>query len=177
MKKIIILAIMLISSIANADDRYEQNAISNWKVSVKFSDSVIMRSKIALTSKHLLLFKQTLQNVERSFFEYYDMDRSRCKNEQVRIDVITEYELSNRMYFPGEDDYTDKDGVVLGRYFRHSNSLYIVPPFTKQYYWRRNIAHEMLHYFYDDCMVKFGDNDKEHAEIDRFLNTYNHLFY
>jgi len=177
MRFILVLMCMMIPTSIFAKDKYVENARPDWNTDTTINKVVKVKSQISLTKKQIELIRKTYRNAESKFFEYWKIDRRECSSDVVEVRIITEYELDNRTYFPGEDDYTDASGTVIGRYFRHSNVLYIVPPYPAKYYWRKDFAHELAHYFYDDCGIKFLSDYNEHIAIREFLNKHKRLFY
>lgn len=171
MKSCLIFLIILISNVCYAKDAYIPR--SNWKT-IFITNRAHIKSVKRLTDVQMAIIINTLGNIEERFFSYFDIDKKECQLNTVNIIIVrNHYILSDRNFFPNEDVYSDsKSGgskIVFGRYFSITNNLYIVPINLKKYYWRSNFAHELLHYFFDECNVIFNNINIEHKDIDNFL--------
>jgi len=123
------------------------------------------------------LINQTFNRAEREFFKFQRISGTQCGFGYLEVRIIREQDLDNRKYFAGEEAFSYDDNIVFGRYFKQTNILYVVPPYLGLYYWRKNFAHELMHYFYDDCGITFLNIDIEHKAIDQYLKINRRFFY
>jgi hypothetical protein len=184
MKKIFIFfAIMFMSLPSYSSNNFiMEGKEKDWHITLKLiNDNIILKSIAPITEKDISAFKAIYLKVKTKYFEYANINSITCKNKQLEIRIVTEQILDNRKYFPNEDTYATSGTIIFGRYFQYSNILYIVPPDFEKYYWENNFAHELLHYFRDDCeLVRETNNLKEHEIINisehkiinKFLNKY-----
>jgi hypothetical protein len=179
MKLYLILLIISISNICYARDAYIPK--SNWNT-VFVTDTAHIKSTKYLTNFQITIVVNTFEDTEKRFFSYFNIDKKRCRLNIVNIIVVENpHILNNKNIFPNEDVYSDnKPGeskIVFGRYFSITNNLYIIPINLKKYYWRSNFAHELLHYFFDECNITFDNINIEHKYIDNFLIDNQDIFY
>lgn len=182
MKKlwIIVLLGLLISSVGYARDAYTPG--KTWETIFKIGSEARITSAKKLTKTQIRIVRQTFNNTKTRFFKYYSVSEEMCRLDPVNIIIVKNYhELDDRRKFPQESVYSDKPGegnkIVFGRYFTITNNLYIVPVNLEKYYWRRNLAHELTHYFFDECDVEFNDIDEEHEYMYDFLRSNRDVFY
>ena len=175
--RLIFLLIILMPISSLAMDRFEENANPIWMTSVNLKDNVKLQSQIIFSESKIKFISEIFDLTKDHFFQFTEIDNKSCYNGKLIINIITEGDLDSRVYFPYEYDYSDGKLFVLGRYFRHSNVLYIVPPNLNIYYWRKTFAHELMHYFYDDCGIIFRNDDLEHKQIEKFMKVKSKWFY
>ena len=180
-KLIFIMLSLMIPCIVGAKDDYRK-ANTAWKTEFTVDTHVNVKSANRLGAKHIRLVRETYELAETKFLKFWLLEHDECKFIPLEVRIVeSEEELNSRLYFPGEDVYADKpeEGteIIFGRYYKLTNKLYIVPPYTSQYYWRKNFAHETIHYFFDECGIKFFSGEKEHKVIERFLLKYKRFFY
>ena len=175
MKKILIffISMMFVLTSANASDNFEtESNTKKWHTTLKLIDiNIILKSINYISENEISTFKIIYAEVKTKFFEYIKIDPAVCKNEQLEIRIVTEQILDNRKYFPNEDTYAGIDTIIFGRYFQQNNILYIVPMNFERYYWKNNIAHELIHYFRDDCGISTSIYN-EHEFIKKITNKY-----
>lgn len=165
----IILLIGMLGT-ANAADHFPKGSVE-WKTSTRVNRVIRLKSRWPLDNDQVRLFRSVYRDTKRLFHNHYDGFIRKCDALSVDVMVISRTDLSNKEYFPGEDKYSIPGETVIGRYFRSKNTLYIVYP--DKPIWKRDFAHELLHYFYDDCNAYFPSSTEEHRAIDQVLN-FNH---
>jgi len=87
-----------------------------------------------------------------------------CPNKKpLEIRIIGENVLRSKKVFveAGPHDF--------GRYFANVNRLYILPKFFDR---PEYLAHELAHYYYDECKIKLDNLEKEHIKVYRFQHFY-----
>lgn len=182
-KLIFIILALIIPCVVFAGDNYRNrktNAV--WKTEFTINTHVNIKSVNLLGAKHVSLIYKTYELTENKFLKFWRLKHNECKFGPLEVRIVKNHqELDNRTYFPGEDEYADLPGegteIIYGRYFRLTNRLYMVPPYVSKYYWRKNFAHELVHYFFDECGIKFVNDTEEHKEINRFILRYKRFFY
>lgn len=181
MKKMVFMILMFFPCLAIAEDNFTiffySEAGLKWKFEAKLAPGVKLHSRFKINRDQYRLVRKTYFVTKEKFGQYFNVDFNLCEKEDLRIRIISEEDLSNHKYFPNESDCTKAGWVVIGRYFRMSNVLYIVPPWPEKYHWRKNFAHELTHAFFDRCGMRFRNNDLEHKELHEFLKTYPKDFY
>jgi len=182
MRFVLTILLLFLSTNVFASDFYEYNVGSEWKVNEYINKHVLIKVapkiKFKNTLEKMQLINQTFNYVEREFFKFQRISSMQCEFGNLEVRIISEHDLSNNEYFPSEY-FVSKDGdfIIIGRYFEKTNILYVVPPYLGLYYWRKNFAHELMHYFYDDCGITFLNIDIEHKVIDQFLKINRRFFY
>lgn len=93
-------------------------------------------------------------------------ENSKCiPTNTLNMFVISEKEINDIRYFvqarPGH--------IIFGRYYKPNNELYITPEFFKV---PKYFAHELAHYFYDECGFIFKNNVAEEKRTYEFQNFY-----
>jgi hypothetical protein len=173
-----VILVSLLTSQAIAADHYNIYANNGWKTKFRVNNNLIVKSKYKLPKHKRLLLIKIYKQTEEKFFVFTGINPTSCVMEKGIIHIVSENDLDNQSYFPRERRYSlPESGLyVLGRYFRYTNNLYIVPPNLSEYYWRKNFSHEVLHYLYDSCKVEF-DKDEEHEQIHKFLSINSMYFY
>jgi len=170
---------MFISSSGHARDNYPD---VEWGSQFFITTNVNVSSVHKLNKRQKKIVKNTYKQTEAKFFQYWDIDREKCRLGPLTIIIVKGHkELDSKKNFPNENTYADKPGeggdIIFGRYYSYTNKLFIVPVNTGLYYWRANFSHEVVHYLFDECDIKFDSLEKEHVAIDMFLRDHRHLFY
>lgn len=158
--------VFLSPNISYALDHYDKHVdVSSW-YSYKIAPGTALFSANPLPKSKIRLYRITYRNVKREFFKYTGIRNKSCSY-NLNIRIVAVEELSDRVYFPYESDYTEGTLQVKGRYFRNSNTMYMIP---YEYYWnwKAKFAHELAHHFFDACGVRFVNNDVEHEAIHPF---------
>ncbi len=171
MRFILTILFLFLTTNVFASDHYEYCAGSKWKINEYINEEVLIRVdpgiKFRNPQEKIRFVKKTFNQVKRNFFKFHKIDDSHCESGHLEVRVISKQNLNNKIYFAGE--YFTGEKVfpqVIGRYFEKTNILYIVQ--LNEYYWEEYFAHELAHYFYDDCT----NINKEHKLIDQFLKIY-----
>ena len=175
--KLIILSLFISSTAYTAD--FFPRTETAWGDTAKVNNIIEIKSVYRIDNKDLKIIKRVFNITSNAFRQYYKVNINECDLEPLNMFILKSYkELDNKDYFPGEDEYTNPNSqvVMFGRFFRSTNNLYVMPVNTRDFYWERSFAHELLHYFYDECGMKFFNDINEHAEIDRFLKSYKVLY-
>jgi hypothetical protein len=174
MNKILIIICMFLTSTAIASENFR------WKMSKDISEEtgakITLKSVDSLNDEQIKGIKNTFNDVKVRFFKYYHVSPTDCSFDPLEIRVVkNSTDLSNERYFPVSSE--DRGYRIYGWYFPNSNELYITTPngWTK---WNRWFAHELLHYFFDDCgMADSAMGYKHnHEQIENFLDTYKTIF-
>lgn len=173
---IIIIFFMFLNPLY-ARDFFIEKARPVWKTNLNLNSKVEVKSKFKLKEIHKSLIKEVYEQIYIKFYEYMNINKDMCSNSNLNIRIISENDLDSRIYFAGESTFAKNGNIIFGRYFKYSKILYIVPPYERDYYWRSNFAHEMLHYLYYDCNIYFENIDNEHIHIEEFIKTYKRFFY
>lgn len=142
---------------------------SSFKTNFKVDKEVFVSSKFLISDTKLI--RSTYYEAKKSFFEFWGFSRDQCDLDNLYVYIVAEKDLINPRYFPGEK-LAPSGFIIYGRYFREKNKLYIVPPDLSIYYWRKYFAHELAHYFFDDCGIKFPNNYVEHKFLDKFIKYF-----
>jgi len=71
---------------------------------------------------------------------------------KLNIFIVDEKDINNPRIFSKKGS---AGKVIYGRYFRETNELYITPEFLEK---PEFLAHEMAHYFYDECRDEVEEN-------------------
>ena len=161
MKTIFIILTLLISNISLAQDNTTL-APMNWKYQENIKIGTIRSSlgKLTKSEKHTIISKYN--SIKESFFKFED--RMLCiVPPTLDLRIVSDIDINSDKYF----DVLSKPGYTFfGRYFRDEDVIYI----TKEaaLYHTALFAHELTHYFYDMCGVKFFSDDLEHDRIRMF---------
>lgn len=180
MNKILFILCMLFSTCAVAANA----PIFKWQMNANLGSGITLKSTVPLSQAQINLMKSTFDSAEEKFFEYFDVSRDICQYGPLEIRVMSNYEILNdKKYFPNLDpeSYAKSNEVIFGRYYRDENILYIIAPHSYIYDWKNNFAHELVHYFLDDCGrvihgEKLLNNKTEHEYVEKFLSTYRAVF-
>ena len=180
MKKVlIILCCLFIPVLGYSRDTYVQKKV--WGTEFKIGEMAYIKSAYKLDKKQIKIVEKTFNITKERFFKYYSSIEDICRLDPVNIFIVeNEKDLDNTKFFPNESVYSnglEGNKIVFGRYFVLSNNLYIVPVLLKEYYWRKNFAHELTHYFFDECGIRFKNDDEEHLYVDDFLRDNSDVFY
>lgn len=176
----LILALTLsIPGFVYAKDKYFRSNVV-WHRSVKLIQNIDVKSVSKLSKYDIYLMRRTYNITKKLFFLYW-YEENKCQLGQLKIKIVrSHYDLSNHEYFPEEYVYADLPdegtAIIFGRYFRVTNTLYVVSPNEIKYHWKRDFAHEILHYFFDECGVSFINNNAEHIKVYEFLNKHKATF-
>lgn len=171
---------MMIPVSANARDEYHKSGIS-WNQHITLRPNISVKSVPQLSKYDLQMMRKTYKLTEKLFFEHWYVKPKQCNLGKLKIKVVrNHFDLSNRTYFPDEAQYASVPGegtsVIFGRYFRLANTLYVVQPDDIKYWWRRDFAHEVLHYLFDECGIKFRNDNVEHKKVKEFLTEHKASF-
>ena len=134
-----------------------------WKTDEKI-ENIRIRSSLVLN-------KQKVEKIEKIYFNsrnifFNDFEDTTCNPNslgRLEIKIISAEMLRDRRYFRLA---TSRN---FGRYFSISNTIYIIHGvFSHPEY----LAHELAHYFYDECGIKFKNIDAEHVRVYKFQDLY-----
>jgi len=183
MKKIVIGIVIMLASLSATVKAYDHPKF-HWIASKNFGHGITLKSTEALSFSQIQLLKNTFDDTETRFFPYYNISRDSCEYGPLDIRVVKDYSvLNNKAYFPNLDkeSYAGPGERIFGRYFRDGNILYIIAPRPYVYDWKHDFAHELLHYFFDDCGrvvngAKIINNDDEHRFVNKFLDVFKLTF-
>ena len=82
---------------------------------------------------------------------------------RLEIRIINKKTLRNKDYF------FKAQSTNFGRYFPQYNTLYVIP---ETLYHPEYLAHELAHYFYDECGITFSSEVEEHRRVYKFEDFY-----
>jgi len=170
-----IVIIMLLSNVVYGYDAYEDKSNAVWNTRTNLSSNVVVKSIDTLTRKQIKLIRDVYDTAVEKFYTHYGVGK--CKVAKLDVRVIYEEELNSEIFFPNEYHSTESGKFIFGRFYRDSNVLYIIHMEQAEYHWKKYFAHELLHYFYNECNIKFRNNKDEHKEMEKFLYKYGNLFY
>jgi len=177
-KFLLALILMLMVPISvNAMDQYYKSGVT-WGQQITLRQNISVQSISPLSSHDLYVMNKTYKLTKQLFFSYWGLQQDQCCFGHLKIKIVrNHFDLSNYKYFPDELEYADPPGeggkIIFGRYFRLANTLYVVRPNEIKYYWKRDFAHEILHYLFDECNMKFYNDDAEHQKIYEFFRKHN----
>lgn len=161
MRLILIAIMLLISNVSLADDG---TLLSNIRWKYKQNTEIgTIRSSVGRLGK---IEKQTIitkyNDIKRAFFEF-EKGTLCIVGPTLDLRIISDIEINSTRYF---DMQSAPGYVFFGRYFREENILYI----TKEaaLYNTGELAHELAHYFYDVCGIKFLSDELEHDRVRMF---------
>jgi len=174
-----ILVVCMFNSVAYANDNYPD---IKWGTTFDIGAGVHVKSAYVLNKRQKQIVRETYTLTEQKFFKYWDINREECRMNHLTVIVVkSHHELDDREKFPEETAYADKPGegnnIIFGRYYTYLDKLFIVPVFTKTYFWRANFSHEVVHYLFDECGIKFKNLNEEHLIISDFLEVHRTIFY
>ncbi len=132
-----------------------------WPLTVKVSRDLVIRSYFSNFSKKDVI--GVARNYARSILNFYAFYGIECDLKPLEIRIISEGKMNDPKHFA----YIDP--VIYGRYFRENEHIYLTLEATKN---KKYFAHEMAHYLYDVCNMKFSSSKEEHKEIDKFLKDF-----
>jgi hypothetical protein len=130
----------------------------NWATQQELPNAVI-KSYTTMSKRALLIIQNELDSVERKFNSYYDID---CHPGPLEIRIIKLSWLNSSEYFV----WADPKYLVFGRYFGMRNVIYITPETFLDTY---TLTHELTHYLYDECNIRFKSEAQEHQKLDDFI--------
>ena len=183
MRVLLSMLCMLVAFNAYAGDKYEEKANPNWKIDRQLTkfDPVYIKVSDKVKVFSFRKFKTEYNMAMQRLFKFEAANVGQCKIDPLEIRVVTERDLNNEKFFPYEGSYTftrnnGKTTFIIGRYFPLSNTLYIVPHVpndgSEWVNWEAYFAHEVAHYFYDDCEMTFPGDPDAHNRIDKFTRKY-----
>lgn len=143
MGKILLLLIMALPISATPNFKWQtEYKVTHITIKSIYSDSHPGINKIYKHTKKL--FHEFEKNIH-------------CTERPLEIRVVSAKIMNNKDVFK---DFR-KGGEIFGRYFWRSNLLYITPEYKKK---PDYLAHELVHYFYDECALFRGtDLEEQHA--------------
>ena len=127
--------------------------------------SIIMKSTLNIGRKKMRKTASLYKDINKQFNSF---ENKNCQPRgTLNIFIINEKDINNSRYF--EKGSSGPDKIIFGRYFKTNNSLYITPEFFRvpEYF-----AHELAHYFYDECGFAFGSDMAEEKQAYKFQNFY-----
>lgn len=161
MKYILGLIIFLIPLSTNASHILPYKL--SWKTTTKL-ENLTIKSTFVLNKWRLEKIKKTFNRSKDIFFNKFEkLDCNTNQLNDLEVRLIDSKILRNKDYFyaAGPNDF--------GRYFSGFHTLYITDDmFDNPEY----LAHELAHYFYDKCGVKFKNDIEEHIKVYRFQDFY-----
>jgi hypothetical protein len=131
----------------------------NWRTQQDGVDLSI-RSYITLSPNKLHTIQEEVKATERKFGQHYHIQ---CSLRHLEVRIIRSSWLNSSEYF----DNIDAGYVVFGRYFGLAEVIYITPEIFANPY---TLDHELAHYLFHECNMSFDNDEKEHAELERFMN-------
>jgi len=162
MKVLLIILSLLISVVSLASD-YTTLAPIHWKDQEVIQPGIMLRSsKWNLSAADKELVRNKYMQIKKHFSEFENLGTC-LAHSSLDLRVISLSEINDPKYF----ELSSKNGYeYFGRYFRGVRVLYI----TKQSIWHdtNEFAHELAHYFYDQCGKSFLNDDIEHERIEQF---------
>lgn len=177
---LVLALMMMVPTSVNARDEYYKSGVT-WNQQITVKPNIDIQSVPLLSKSDIRTMHRTYKLTKKLFFRYWLVEPNQCSLGRLKIKVVrNHFDLSNRTYFPGEAQYADPPGegtaVIFGRYFRKANTLYVVQPDEIKYYWKRDFAHEVLHYLFDECEMKFSSDNMEHQRVHEFLQEHKSTF-
>lgn len=127
--------------------------------------NIIIKSTFKVSRKKIGKTINIYVNTRKQFnlFEGYN-----CKpSEILNVFIISEKAINNFKYF--EKGSSGPNKIIFGRYFKEDNYLYITPEFFRV---PEFFAHELAHYFYDECGFTFENDMAEEKRTYEFQNFY-----
>lgn len=130
----------------------------SWKFNDKIENMAI-RSVVSLDAGDTKTIQHEVANVRDAFFRHYNKE---CVLGSIEVRIITLNQMNSLRYFY----VVVPDGIIRGRFFGYNNIVYITQQALYDTYVLR---HELAHYMYDECGVRFDNDDLEHRELNEFL--------
>ena len=160
MRSIVIL-FLLISSVCFAS--YEPPREIQWKTNISVPN-VTIKSTFHLKKREIRKIQIIFDKAKYIFFNKFEKlscDTNRLNDLEIR--VISPNILRHKGYFyaAGPNDF--------GRYFSNPYTIYII---DDMFYNPEYLAHELGHYFYDKCGVKFANDKIEHVKVYQFQDFF-----
>jgi len=159
-------SLLVMLSLATAPLQYTNHILPfpvEWKTATYVSNHIRLKSTLKLERPQVKKIKNILGHINYLFFNEFEPDLRCADMGQMEIRIIRLSTLTNKKYFVAAR------ATNFGRYFSITNTLYIVPDMLKNPEW---LAHEMAHYYYDECRVKFKDARNEHLKVYKFQDLY-----
>lgn len=149
-----IIALSLFNSVHSID----------WKTDTKIFDSdVLIKSDRVLGRNKIIKIKRMMRKIEYTFLHQFEPGLECIELDKLEIRIIDKKILRSKKYFSAARPSN------FGRYFPTSNTLYIIHEFFDNPEW---LAHEMAHYYYDECDVHFSSIDEEHKKVYAFQDIF-----
>jgi hypothetical protein len=135
----------------------------SWKTD-KIVGKIKVKSTIKMKNWKTKRVEKIYYNAKSMFFNNFEnISCDPNKLGQLEIRIISADMLRDKRYFHLA---TPRN---FGRYFPSSNTIYIIyDVFNHPEY----LAHELAHYFYDECGVKFKNISAEHVRVYKFQDFY-----
>jgi hypothetical protein len=133
-----------------------------WRTDKVIGTDITLKSTLQLKDWRVKKIKQIYQNAEYLFFN--EFENTVCDElGSLDIRIISAAMLRDKEYF-----YLATP-TNFGRYFTISNTVYVIHEvFSRPDY----LAHELAHYFYDECGIEFKNDDAEHVKVYKFQDLY-----
>lgn len=96
----------------------------------------------------------TYEKASHLFFNEFEKDAPTCMLSDLNIKIVSPSILNDRKRF---NDYISQR-EVFGRYYWKYNALYIT---EEAFEHPEYLAHELAHYFYDECGMYRGTEEEE----------------
>lgn len=136
-----------------------------WKIDKTLdtvNGGIKLKSSLPLKNWKIEKIRQIYFSAEYLFF--HEFENIECLDlGPLEIRIVSANILRDKKYF----EYAEPRN--FGRYFESSNTIYII---NEVFEHPEYLAHELAHYFYDECGIKFINDDAEHVKVYRFQDLY-----
>lgn len=161
-KVLFFICIFFLTPFLYAADLYEKVKNPSWNIE-KIDNKTILKCSKKITKDFIKNVKNIITITKDSFVKFEGV--SKCSNKKLTIMFVTEEDLNNILYFTD----IEVDKRTRGLYYKHNNYLYVAYQFSHLEQ-NETLAHELLHYFYDECEIRKMNIEKEHIRIGKILN-------
>lgn len=151
-----ILAVLLLT----ASPDVELKRPIEWNLTVKITNELTIRSYYVNHDREDI--DRVIFFYAKSLDKFPEFRNLTCEIKPLEIRIITEQQMNSPEFFT----YTVDDSSIYGRYFKEDQHMYLTTEATHN---KRYFAHEMAHYLFDICGVKFNSLKEEHMAVRKFV--------
>lgn len=135
----------------------------DWLTDISIAENITLKSELLLNKRKIRRVKRIIRNTEYIFFKRFETGLICDDMGPLKIRIVSKETLRNTDYFASAKP------TNFGRYFVSSNTLYIASDVFRHPEW---LAHELAHYYYDECDVHFDSIDEEHQFVYAFQDMF-----
>jgi len=154
--------LLLITLLSAFDPSPELITPIEWTFTAEVDQTLTIRSYFVNFGEREALY--LTKNYTYSIAAFRNYIKASCSFKPLEIRIISVPIMNSTRYFAWVEP------VMFGRYFRETAHIYLTLEALKN---RKYFAHEMGHYMYDTCGIKFASDELEHVDLEKFLKTIN----